>query len=190
MAVDVSNYTGPLDQPALAAWRQLGITSVIVQAIAPPAGFPPGVTQQQIEACTEAGLAVEAYVYLWTADPAGITRQLDLLRGMGVDRVWLDCEDTTAATPKARIAAIRSGLQQIEARGFEVGIYTGRWWWTAYVANTDEFAHYPLWASIYDGIPDRAVGFVPFGGWTSVAIKQYSGTSSLAGVGGIDLDVR
>lgn len=161
---------------------------MVIQAIDPPPGYPVGQTASQIAACRDAGFAVEAYVYLWTSNPGGISAQLDLLQGLGVGRVWLDCEDTMAASAAARLSAIRSGVQQIQARGYEAGIYTAHWYWTAYLGNHTDFKDLPLWASIYDGSPDLASGFVPFGGWTEVAMKQYAGTSSLAGIGGIDLD--
>jgi glycosyl hydrolase family 25 len=161
---------------------------VVVQAIDPPPSYPSSQTVQQLLACQAAGLHTEAYVYLWTSNSTDITRQLGLLQGLGVQRVWLDCEDTTAATPLSRVRAIGSGLAQIAAAGYAAGIYTGRWWWTQYAGDPTDWASLPLWASIYDGKPDLASGFVPFGGWQEVTMKQYSGTSSLGGIGGIDLD--
>jgi hypothetical protein len=186
--VDISNYTDQLTPDALDAWRQLGIRRVIVQSLDPPPGYPTGVTRQQVEACQAAGFSVEAYVYLWTSQPHDIARQLDLLRGLSLSRVWLDCEDTMAASPAMRVTAIRIGLQAIADAGFAAGIYTGRWWWTAYAGDPQDFSHLPLWPSTYDGVADRAQGFAAFGGWTEAAMKQYAGTSSLAGIGGLDLD--
>lgn len=93
-----------------------------------------------------------------------------------------------AASPDQRVAAIRQGVAAIEAAGYEAGIYTGRWWWLQYAGDPQEFSHLPLWPSIYDGDADKAVGFVPFGGWSVATMKQYAGTSSLGGIGGLDLD--
>ena len=36
---------------------------------------------------------------------------------------------------------------------------------------------------------DAAAGFRPYGGWLTPRIKQYRGTSALAGIGGLDLNV-
>jgi hypothetical protein len=72
------------------------------------------------------------------------------------------------------------------------GIYTGHWYWSPQsgaMHNTTAFAARPLWDSNYDGVYDTTVDFRPYGGWTSATIKQYQGTSTLAGVGNVDLDV-
>lgn len=187
--MDVSNYTDAIPPDALARWVTSGITKVIVQAIIPPAGFPPSVTRQQIEACKAAGLDVEAYVYLWTADPDDIARHLALLDDLGVSFVWLDCEDTTAASVTQRQAAIRRGLKIITDSGFSTGIYTGRWWWTAYLGDPQDHGLLSLWLSDYDNHATLDPATPGFGGFTEVTMKQWVGSTSLDGIGGVDLNV-
>ena len=193
LAVDVSNYTGPLNAAQLAAWKRDGIELVIVQAIDPPAGYPPGCTVQQIQACQAAGLDVEAYVFLWFGlGTSDIQAKLGLLDGLGIRRVWLDVEDTGARSlrlPK-RISVVQGALNAIAAAGYDNGIYTGYWFWSGYMGNTSALNSYDLWDAHYDGDPNVSTGFVPYGGWSTCLIKQYAGTSTLDGVGNVDLDVE
>lgn len=196
--VDISNYTDPLSAGALASWQLLhDVGLVIVQAVDPPPGYPPGETREQLAACAAAGLATDAYLYLWTNSnvEADMRAKLALLSGLEqhIGRLWLDAEDTSAASPAARISAIRQAFAVLDgwssAHGKPTpGLYTGRWWWMAYVNNTPEFANRALWTSQYDTIDDASV-FMPYGGWERCAVKQYSGTSQLAGINGVDLNV-
>lgn len=197
-AVDVSNFTGALSEHTLMTWRlQHDIGRVIVQAVAPPPGYPPTVTRQQIEACAAAGMPVDVYLYLWTRGDqrADMLSKLALLNGLEqhVGRLWLDVEDTAGATVLGRLTSIRVALAVLDGwstiHGKPLpGIYTGRWWWTAYLGDSPLFASRLLWCSDYDGVDDPDV-FRPFGGWQSCAIKQFRGTSTLAGVGGVDLNI-
>ena len=196
--VDVSNYTGPLSDETLAAWRdEHDIGLVIVQAIDPPLGYPVTQTRQQVEACWDAEIACDVYLYLWTLSNVeeNMREKLALLNGIEhkVRKVWLDCEDTTSATYDQRMSAIRRALAVVDGWCMAhdkplPGIYTGAWWWVGYVHDTDEFSELPLWDATYDGIDDASV-FVPYGGWTECRIKQYVGSSELAGQGEIDLNV-
>jgi GH25 family lysozyme M1 (1,4-beta-N-acetylmuramidase) len=195
--VDVSNYTSPLSPAALAEWRDVhDIGLVIVQAINPPSNFPTGKTRQQIEMCAQAGIATDAYVFLWTAaGPADIGAKLATLNGLEhhVRKLWLDVEDTAGASIDQRLTSIRQALavcdEWSKTHGKpRPGIYTGRWWWQGYLGNTTEFGDRDLWTSQYDGIDDATV-FSPYGGWKACRIKQHAGTSTLAGVGNVDLNV-
>jgi Glycosyl hydrolases family 25 len=197
-AVDVSNYTSPLSPAALNQWRDVhDIGLVIVQAINPPPGYPAGQTQQQIEACAQAGIITDAYVFLWTHSnvDADMRAKLATLGGLElhVRKLWLDVEDTAGAAVEQRLTSIRQALAVCDGwcKTYgkpRTGIYTGRWWWQGYLGNTTEFGDRDLWASQYDGIDDATV-FSPFGGWTACRIKQHAGTSTLAGVGNVDLNV-
>lgn len=92
-----------------------------------------------------------------------------------IRRVWVDCEiDSYAGSdPFERAAEIEECVQAIEAAGLSAGIYTGSWWWVPQVNNTEQFAHLPLWHSGYydDG---RAIRTVNYGGWTDVAVHQWT----------------
>jgi hypothetical protein len=198
LAIDVSNYTSPLSAAALEAWRSNGVELVIVQAVDPPAGYPPGQTRAQIQQCLDAGLVVDAYVWIWfDLDVEDINRKLALLDGLAVRQVWLDVEDQAAArydqaTSEAKVGAALEACDGYQTSSAErTGVYSGRWFWadSRYMGNTTAFSDRKLWDSDYDGIVDCATSFAPYGGWTSRAIKQYAGTSEFCGVGGVDMNV-
>src|SRR6266567_2282508 len=111
LAVDISNYTSLLTGAALDGLKTEGVSHVIVQAVDPLAPFPPGQTREQIKACLDAGLTVDAYVWLWfDLDPSDIQHKLHLLDGLKIRQLWLDVEDTAAsqydqATTEQKVSA-------------------------------------------------------------------------------------
>ncbi len=197
LAVDVSNYTDALTAEEVQALKDAGVGLVIVQAVDPPAGYPAGKTRDQIEVCLAGGLAVDAYVWIWfDMDSSDIQRKLSLLDGLAIRQLWLDVEDTAAskydaATCEQKVADALALCDAYGTTSNQVGVYTGLWFWTdrRYMGNTVAFASRELWDAHYDLIPDSAVGFVPYGGWTTPRIKQYQGSTSLAGIAGLDLNV-
>jgi hypothetical protein len=180
-------------------WKNAGYGLVIVEAIDPPPTYPPSVTAQQIDMAASCGLAVDAYIYCWW-DMGRLNRDLATLGGRQLNRLWLDVEEFANSLPgslAARIAFVQQALAALDAypnkQQAVVGIYTGAWYWGTpsspnYMGNTTNFANRPLWTSQYDGIPNVDVVNL-YGGWPQAAIKQWRGTSTLAGVKNVDLDV-
>lgn len=198
LAIDVSNFTDPITPVAAQALKGAGVELVIVQAVDPPAPFPSSKTRIQIQACLEAGLAVDAYVWLWfDLDGTDVAGKLSLLDGLSIRQLWLDVEDTAASKYDQAVCEqkVSDALAECDAypttSGEKAGIYSGRWFWNdrRYMGNTTAFNDRELWDAHYDMVADASAGFVPYGGWQSAAIKQYQGTTSLAGVGGLDLNV-
>jgi hypothetical protein len=194
LARDVSNYTDELTPEVLAKWKTEGVELVIIQAVDPPIGYPVGKTRTQIQQCLDAGLAVDAYIYLWfDAAIADVQKKLALLNGFPIRQVWLDVEDTAAArynqaTTEARVAEALGECDRFPTTFRRpTGIYSGPWFWTdaRYMANTTAFSERVLWDSDYDGVPDTEAGWTPYGGWLSRAIKQYAGSQP----DGTDLNV-
>ena len=198
LAVDISNYTGPITADNVNAWRDAGVGLVIVQAVDPPAGYPDGCTQQQLQTLNQAGMPAEAYVFFWfDSDPGHVDHALSLLEGVTVRRVWLDLEDVAArnydqATTEAKVAdALKRCDDWSQAHNLPpAGIYTGNWYWSNphYMGNTPKFSERDLWDSNYDYVAEAGQGFNAYGGWTACAIKQHIGTSSLCNVSGLDQD--
>ena len=179
-------------------WKNAGYGLVIVQAIHPPATYPPSVTGQQLDMAVSCGLAVDAYVYFWW-DMARLQLDIATMGGRQVNRIWLDVEESSGvpASLAARIASVNQALTVLDAypnkQQAQVGIYTGSWYWgdathLNYMHNATDFANRPLWTSQYDGIPNVDVVSL-YGGWQQAAIKQWQGTSTLAGVKSVDLNV-
>jgi hypothetical protein len=202
-AIDVSNYTGNLSVQAIQAWRdQYDVGLVIVQSL--DAGrFTQSRTQQQLLACQAAGMTVDVYVYPFFANGAGdCARRLTaaLSAGVPIRRVWLDVEDVdpsqAAWTPSQRADMLKRWLQDCDAfpaRVHPAGVYTGRWYWTGvqYMDNWTEAAFFnrPLWDSDFDSVADVDYGWAAYGGWSHREVKQYVGTSTVAGVGNVDQNV-
>ncbi len=97
----------------------------------------------------------------------------------------------------ARVAFVNQALAVLDAypnkQQAQAGIYTGSWYWgdathSNYMGNAANFANRPLWTSEYDGIPNVDVVSL-YGGWQRAALKQWQGTSTLAGVKNVDLNV-
>lgn len=198
LSIDVSNYTSPLTPENLQALKDAGVSHAIVQSIDPPPGYPVGRTREQITALLAAGFTVDAYVWLWMdLDTMDILHKLSLLDGLPVRQLWLDVEDTAAVKYDQAMCelkvdtALKACDQYPTTSGQKTGIYTGRWYWAdpRYMGNSTKFSDRELWDSRYDDIPDTQVGFTPYGGWSASRIKQFRGTSVLAGISGIDLNV-
>jgi hypothetical protein len=198
LAVDMSNYTSPLTPAALDGLKSAGVGHIIIQAIDPPPAYPVGRTRQQIQACLDAGLTVDAYIWLWfDRDIGDIQHKLSLLDGLPIRQLWLDVEDTAAVkydqpTTEAKIvAALEACDAYSTTSGERTGVYSGRWFWTdrRYVGNCTTFSDRELWDANYDDVADAALGFKSYGGWEHVAIKQYRGTSVVAGISGLDINV-
>lgn len=190
IAIDCSNYSTGFDAAALA---QAGVKRAVVQVV----NERVLTHREQIPALLAAGIETEAYVYQWFSSGPEFIRQrlnwaLDELSAFpDVRRVWLDCEQGEDDTPPygggmETAEMVRLAITIAGERGYEVGIYSAKWWFDRFLHEVTEFATLPLWAAQYDGVQDTAI--VPFGGWDRAEMKQYAGVGELAGVGGIDFN--
>jgi hypothetical protein len=193
-AVDVSNHQGALSVATLRTWKdEHDVGLLIVQAVDPSPPWPRSQTRQQIEAAHQAGMAVDAYLWLWTLSDVArdMRNKLALLDGLEVGRLWLDVEDTESAAVSRRLEAVHQALPELDAwssaRGLPApGIYTGGWYWKGYMGNTREHAERDLWDADYRG---QHSTFASYGGWTRRAIHQYTGDGRLPGhSGALDLN--
>lgn len=189
LAIDVSNFTGPVDAVRAVALHAAGVRRAVVGTQYPPRPYPAGCAHQQIPALLDTGIEVEAYVYLWFAqDPVEQVRT-----GLAViapwreriGRLWIDVEDETGNLDAAgRIAHVRAAVAACGR--MPAGIYTAAWFWRPRMEDTAAFAALPLWAAQYDGRADLEV--TPFGGWAGAAMKQYAGDTSIGGLAPVDLN--
>lgn len=179
MILDVSNYDfATFDADCLKA---AGVTGIILGCQNPKVANAMGLRAQS------AGIpiiGVYGFDYFGTPGNLGDIRDaITIAFRFGVRRVWIDCEaDSGMVTPAERVAEIHECVNAVKATGLEPGIYTGAWWWGPNTEYSTEFADLPLWHSAYfdDG---REVREVDYGGWTKVAIHQWTSTLSLCGRG-------
>ncbi len=147
--IDISNLQGFPATYRGQAWYQAA-QFVIVQAIAPPAGYlghGTDISAQQLRAARDDGKKTGAYVWLWNVYSgallkADIAFRLSLIPDdVHLDmRVWLDVEDTTRGTVADRRQDILGALGVIDtwsaARGLPPGgMYSGGWYVRDYLGG-------------------------------------------------------
>jgi GH25 family lysozyme M1 (1,4-beta-N-acetylmuramidase) len=194
LAIDISNYSGPVGAEQARGLVAAGVRRVIVGTQYPRPPYPPGVAHEQIPALLAAGLQVHAYVYLWLAADCGeqVREAVERLAPWRAEigGLWLDVEDTSADHLAAadRLAAVARAVEAARtlAGSWPPGIYTARWYWQQAMADTPALAALPLWVAQYDGRADLV--FTPFGGWRQAAMKQYAEDVTVAGVPKTDLN--
>ena len=98
----------------------------------------------------------------------------------------LDLEETGGLSAKSISSWASSWLKEVtRLTGRTPIIYTGRGYWTSYLANTTKFASYPLWYAHHTSAVQPAT---PPGGWQSWTFWQYSANGRVAGIkGAVDL---
>lgn len=123
------------------------------------------------------------------------------IRHGGITRIWMDCEsgsdgpggalDTEAVgtTVADRLALTQGYHDSLSREGYTVGIYTGYYWWRSNMGDSPWFGErgVPLWLANYGtndpDSPREPITAVNFGGWTDVAVHQYSSTIHVCGRG-------
>lgn len=194
-AIDISNWQSDLPPEVYRRWYAEGVRTVICGTSGNPTA--PLVYAQQAAKAAAAGMNVEAYIWIYWEDAQAfetrVNAKLDLVRTVpGVNRVWLDCEDThNAPSPEEIVRLIGLAASIAQARGFEVGIYTGAWWWKPFTRNATDFGDLlPLWLADYDGRESLESNLLPLGGWTSLYRKQFTEKGSVGGVYPLDVNVE
>lgn len=195
LCIDVSNYSGEIsEQQARDLWA-VGVRKVIVQIV----NERILTHRQQIPVLLAQGFEVECYVYVWFSGGEQFVRDRtawacrELSAFPTVSMLWLDCEQSSEDDPpfdhvnEPTTKIIAAAVETVTVRGLSTGIYTAQWWWVPGADNSTAFAHLPLWSADYDGDPTLTPA--GYGGWAHPTVKQYQGTSTLAGVSGIDLNV-
>ena len=191
-AIDISNWQGDLASSVFEAWKAEGIQTVICGTDGAPPLFVP-----QADKAIAAGLNTEAYIYLYFGqggaayDVVGRTEgKLDLIGTVpGIKRVWIDCEDTSSGLQPADIVALIAGARDaVQARGYECGIYTGRWFWVPYTAGEKGFWDLDLWHADYT--TGETLDMEPFGGWNVAYRHQYTDKGMAGGISPLDLNVE
>jgi hypothetical protein len=191
LGCDVSNYTSIDDSvvirgPALvtAVREMANIQFIFVQGLPPPKFMS---TKPQCRAVVEGGSKLGGYVWLFS----GGTRDGDLdSRIHSLDefhpylwRLALDAEETDVTEDE-----VHEGLAMCKAYlpDRPLVMYTGPWWLQAMGWSQATFPEVEeWWLSIYDGVPDPAVGLLP--GYRC-EIKQYADAPNTQLITGVDMN--
>ena len=105
--------------------------------------------------------------------------------------IWLDIESNPSdgcdwsGDIDANCGFLDELVKAVRNNGRVPGIYASRHFWQVIFGSPDNCAWFydiPLWYAHYDG-EDNYNDWVPFGGWSRPAMKQYQGTSYLCGAG-------
>lgn len=195
--LDLSNHDYSTFDPA--CLKAAGVERVILGC------WDFAIAETMLLALRNAGITVEdVYCFLYYRLPwenndilnADVLQQ----RHGGIRRIWLDCEamfdgpagllDTEAeGTNAVQRLAITQSYFTTMSREFEVGIYTGLYWWRDKMGNSTWFAERgaPLWLANYGtnnpDAPIDPITSVSFGGWSQLAAHQYSSTIPVCGRG-------
>jgi hypothetical protein len=186
--LDLSSY----DIPTLNAtcFKENGVTDVIL-GVYSPVGAPEQMGHVA-NLCRNAGLNIKGfYGFVYFGSAYGQLRDIiwaiQLAKRFGVDEVWIDAEidgaavgftDVGPVTPLRRVNELLEAVALVEEAGLKPGIYTGGWWWPSQTNNSARFSHLPLWHAAYaDNLGTYSeVRTVNYGGWTNVAIHQWTST--------------
>jgi hypothetical protein len=188
LGVDVSNYSGPLSEQALAALKAAGISFIIPGTQTGRDGR--NHTQQQIDAARAAGLEVPAvYVFLYWRGAQAEVAEIERAKTFRPAFIWLDCEwKTEAEEPPRPMPQPAQIVAQIQAcvdacAPVPCGVYTAAWWWPRWTGDSTAFAHLPLWHAAYPfggrRLPPAAYrpdfgAFRAYGGWKRPAVWQFA----------------
>lgn len=189
--IDLSNYDGPLMNWELEAYRADGIAHIALRA-GTESLHHVELAHQQVRACEQGGMGWSLYLWPYFDEHPVQAAGEVLVHYSHIDPpiCWVDCEELThEGTPDHNRWWLRAYTDTLIQAGHQVGIYTRKDWWETHMA-TDQFANLPLWVALWDWVPDLTV-WRPFGGWTQLAGKQWTGNAQGPLVGGqaIDRDV-
>jgi hypothetical protein len=147
------------------------------------------IARRQIEAIHRAmpNVEIQTYrYYYWTQQAwARVDDEhfiADLRRNLyNVQFHWIDIEDNGVIQPVAANIADTNDLINFWAGKSRTGIYTAKWIWDILFKDYDGFNFMPLWYADWDW-QEKLELDVPFGGWTTGAMRQTMGDFSLDGV--------
>jgi hypothetical protein len=187
LGADYSTYVQPeITQNRANNFRAAGIVRMCLAMDAAPE------TINSAQALHAAGINLDGYREL--SGPSNYASQtmsgiaafpLLAAKQIYVRRYWLTAEDVSVGIrPDILVPALHSAVAA--ATGYDVGIYSGFWYWPTYMANVADFAKLPLWHAGYDHIP--GLGTVNYGGWSGAPnAHQYDSPIVVDGIG-LDVD--
>ena len=209
--VDVSHWNPILNWAAIKA---AGYDFAFIKATESPNYMPPdGVDDKlllHVRGAEDAGILWGPYHfwrYYGTGGPEG---QIDAFLanvfgggGPTCKYIVLDVEDTAApkntVETRRRLARSLVYLDEKLPTGYEVLIYTARWWWDPWIGNDDvtlengtrvSFTQWPLWVAHYTHNPAIAPYLPRTGSWTDYLFYQYTSSGNILNAGDPTIDLN
>lgn len=176
-AIDVSNYNDLGSHIAIATSYGTPPGLVVVRGSLEDAARRE-LAQQQCQGTLDRNLLLDIYGWAYATydDPDEfVARLVEAFGGFNPRRWWIDCEEDTrpgafkswyASHTDWNIDWLLRAVDAFQRRNLKIGIYTGHWFWTVWMANTYALSDLPLWNSTDTKTPDRNLGW-PYGGWQS-----------------------
>lgn len=196
-ALDVSEWGGDIEESRWKKAYDAGFRMVVVQAWGggPVPGGKNAYCAQQLAAARKVGMMTAIYLIV---PPDTTTRTEFLIQAakeaagseyQHIRFVALDIEDSALrllhpTNPKGRLDDAISHIMDKP-----VVIYTSRHMWSKVMRGMAGFERYPLWDAHYDEVAELDTNWVPYGGWTQCAMKQYKGTTLVPGGISADLNI-
>jgi len=107
------------------------------------------------------------------------------ISGVDFGMLWIDveqCEGCWNNDDASNCAYVAEAASAATSAGFNVGIYSSEGSWASTVGDCTSVSNYPLWYAHYDGEANFDDSWAyEFGGWTSPAMKQFSGDATVCG---------
>ncbi len=185
---DVSNYQHP--NGAAINWKSVRAQGARFAFVKMSEGnsYVNPYAQSDITNALAAGLYVGAYHFgrprlpLTTAasDAKLFASQLGNVRLSGYLPPILDIETNGGLTPANVTAWTKSFLSTLQAAtGRPPMVYSGSWFWRAYMGNPGGFSQYPVWIADYE---PQNTGPTLFGDWTYSSFWQYTDAAKVSGI--------
>jgi hypothetical protein len=175
LGVDYSPYIGgPLSAETVLAWVAAGVEVACIAIDTAPS------TLDSCRLCSRYGLELTSYRELsgsgYTTQVQGALDAFGILAAERIyfDTLWLTAEDQSSS-PQDWLMKYRQAVAW--ASGYQVGVYSGAWFWRDWAGNPSEFSGLRLWDANY-----AALTFSPYGGWPARAGHQFAGDVTLGGV--------
>lgn len=154
-------------------------------------GLPFGeLTRRQLAAVVAFGFELQAYAFVEWANPIpALAAAYKAITGFPVTRMWLDIEEAATGRSTTELVAtiwrcIDNGRQW--RPDLPMGIYTGGWWWRAYMPQVYETFGLPLWVADYRQVSH--ITEVLCGGWHETELDMWQWSAD--GFAGLNTDLN
>lgn len=184
-SLDVSNYQ-PVDLGPLIAHHKPQHVAI---RLSTESQQHVDITRQQLATALSAGCSVSGIIWAYfdLSPVEHVAHALSVADGFPVDLAWFDCEGDSADGQLDNW--LSQAVALVENRKKRAGIYTGAGWWRAN-GDSQGFGRLPLWVSDWTGLATLdppSLGW--FGGWTTLAGRQWDGGDNGTGLDHVGRDV-